>query len=115
MYTPEFQRRTLLGGGLALAGASVIGFPRNAIAQPAGIKPLALPPPIGRPERLARLAKARALMERHGIGAVLVESGPSLDYFTGVQWGRSERLTAAVIPASGDPIIVTPFFEKPSV
>ena len=26
-----------------------------------------------------------------------------------------ERLTAAVIPASGDPIIVTPFFEKPSV
>ena len=55
---------------------------------------------------------ARALMKRNGIGAVLVESGPSLDYFTGIQWWRSERLTGVVIPAEGDPIIVTPFFEK---
>jgi Xaa-Pro dipeptidase len=46
---------------------------------------------------------------------VLVESGPSLDYYTGVQWWRSERLTAVVIPAEGDPIIVTPFFERPSI
>ena len=74
-----------------------------------------LPPAIGRAERLARLAKARALMQRHGLGAILVEPGASLDYFTGVRWSRSERLTAALIPASGDPIIVTPFFEKPSV
>jgi Xaa-Pro dipeptidase len=49
------------------------------------------------------------------MGAIIVEAGPSLDYFTGVQWWRSERLTAAVIPAHGDPIIVTPFFERPSV
>ena len=74
-----------------------------------------LPPPIGRAERLRRLARARALMKQHGIGSILVESGPSLDYFTGVQWWRSERLTAAVIPAEGEPIIVTPFFERPSV
>jgi len=46
---------------------------------------------------------------------VLVESGPSLDYYTGVQWWRSERLTGVVIPAEGDPIIVTPFFERPSI
>ncbi len=46
---------------------------------------------------------------------MLVEAGPSLDYFTGVQWGRSERLTGVVIPATGDPVIVTPFFEKPSI
>jgi Xaa-Pro dipeptidase len=50
-----------------------------------------------------------------GIGALLIEPGASLDYFTGVQWWRSERLTAAVIPTSGDPIVVTPFFERPSV
>jgi Xaa-Pro dipeptidase len=74
-----------------------------------------IPPPISSAERLQRLAKARALMQRHGIGAIIVESGPSLDYFTGVQWWRSERLTGAVIPAHGDPIIVTPFFERPSV
>ncbi|HMI40086.1 MAG TPA: Xaa-Pro peptidase family protein [Sphingomicrobium sp.] len=115
MLTPEFHRRALLGGGLALAGMSLTGFASRAIAQTAGLTPVALPPPIGRPERLARLAKARALMQRHGIGAVLVESGPSLDYFTGIQWWRSERLTGVVIPATGEPIVVTPFFEKPSI
>jgi Xaa-Pro dipeptidase len=74
-----------------------------------------IPPAITTAERLQRIAKARALMARHGIDAIIVEPGASLDYFTGVQWWRSERLTAAVIPAHGDPIIVTPFFEKPSV
>src|SRR5205085_10381814 len=74
-----------------------------------------IPPPLSSAERLQRLAKARALMQRNGIGAIIVESGPSLDYLTGVQWWRSERLTAAVIPALGEPIIVTPFFERPSV
>ena len=67
------------------------------------------------PSASQRLARARALMRSAGIGAVLVESGPSLDYFTGVQWWRSERLTGGVIPADGDPVIVTPFFERPSV
>src|SRR4029434_8112519 len=71
--------------------------------------------PIPAAERVQRLTKARDLMRKQGIGAVLVESGPSLDYYTGVQWWRSERLTGVVIPAEGDPIIVTPFFEQPSI
>uniref|UniRef100_UPI0025FACB48 M24 family metallopeptidase n=1 Tax=uncultured Sphingomonas sp. TaxID=158754 RepID=UPI0025FACB48 len=50
-----------------------------------------------------------------GIGAVLIEPGSSLIYFTGVRWGRSERLTAAVLPVEGDALVVTPFFEEPSV
>ena len=79
------------------------------------LKPIPLPPPISQAERLSRIAKARQLMQQNGIGAVIVESGSSLDYLTGVQWHRSERLTAAVIPAQGDPIIITPFFERPSV
>lgn len=79
------------------------------------LAPITLPPPISGEERLQRLAKARKLMQQNGIGAVIIEPGASLDYFTGVQWWRSERLTGAVIPAQGDPIIVTPFFEKPSV
>ena len=103
-------RRGLICGGLALGAAAAI--PAIAAAPAAATT---LPLPIGQAERLARLAKARALMERHGLGAILVEAGASLDYFTGVQWWRSERLTAAVIPVSGDPIIVTPFFERPSV
>jgi Xaa-Pro dipeptidase len=54
-------------------------------------------------------------MGKLGIGALLIEPGASLVYFTGVQWWRSERLTAAVIPREGDIAIVTPHFEEPSV
>nr|WP_315383321.1 Xaa-Pro peptidase family protein [uncultured Sphingomonas sp.] len=69
--------------------------------------------PIGPEERRARLARAQALMQANGIGAVLIEPGASLVYFTGIRWGRSERLTAAILPAEGEPCIVTPFFEEP--
>jgi Xaa-Pro dipeptidase len=35
-----------------------------------------------------------------------------LNYFTGIRWGNSERLTAVVIPKVGNPYIVTPAFEE---
>ena len=54
-------------------------------------------------------------MAGHGIGAVLIEPGSSLLYFTAVNWWRSERLTCAVLPVEGEPCLVTPFFEEPSV
>ena len=111
----RIHRRELLAAGGMLVGASMTGLARGAIQETADLKPTTLPPPIGRDERMARLARARALMHANDIGAIIVESGPGLDYFTGVRWGRSERLTGAVIPATGDPIIVTPFFERPSV
>ena len=56
-----------------------------------------------RPSGSQRIARARALMQQHGIGAIIVESGPSLDYFTGVQWWRSERLTGGGHPGAGRP------------
>ncbi|MEG3180116.1 M24 family metallopeptidase [Sphingomonas sp. LT1P40] len=71
--------------------------------------------PISPGERRARLAKSQAMMKAAGIGAVLIEPGSSLVYFTGVRWWRSERLTAAILPVEGEPVIVTPFFEEPSV
>jgi len=112
------NRRFMLSGSVAVAAAALVGRGSpawGAVQEAKELKPVPLPPPIGKAERLARLVDARALMQRHGIGAVLVESGPSLDYYTGIQWWRSERLTGVVIPAVGDPIIVTPFFERPSI
>jgi Xaa-Pro dipeptidase len=111
----QVSRRALLGRAAAAGAFGVSGLARAAVKQAADLPKIALPPAITAAERLERLAKARALMQQAGIGAIIVESGPSLDYFTGVQWWRSERLTGAVIPAQGDPIIVTPFFERPSV
>ena len=109
------QRRNFLMGAGATAAMMSLPVDRVIAAAAEALKPVALPPPISQAERLQRIAKARVLMQQNGIGAVVVESGSSLDYLTGVQWHRSERLTAAVIPAQGDPIIVTPFFESPSV
>jgi Xaa-Pro dipeptidase len=107
------SRRLMIGAGLALP------FAAKAFAQEvdtSGLSSITTSiTPIGRAERAARIERAQALMAEHGIGAILVEPGASLIYFTGVRWGRSERLTAAVIPAKGQPVIVTPFFEKPSV
>ena len=54
-------------------------------------------------------------MAQQNIAALLVEPGSTLEYFTGVRWHRSERTTAALIPARGSVIIVTPAFEEPSV
>mgnify|MGYP002336244450 CR=1 FL=1 len=114
MLAAGLSRRRLMMGAGALATAALIP-PRIAAAAQESLKPVKLPPPISKEERLARLAKARELMQRSGVGAVLIESGPSLDYYTGIQWWRSERLTGVVIPAEGDPIIVTPFFEGPTI
>ena len=71
--------------------------------------------PILVDERRARIAKLQKLMVEQKVGALILESGSSLDYFTGIQWHRSERTTAAVIPAKGGIVVVTPAFEEPSI
>ena len=109
------RRRSFLKAAGAAAAAMTISPQRAFAAARDALKPVTIPPPISAAERLERLARARQLMEANDIGAIIVEPGASLDYFTGVQWWRSERLTGAVIPASGDAIVVTPFFERPSV
>src|SRR5438270_13630073 len=115
MSRSSIHRRGFLQYGGALAATLTLPLRRVMAQAAADLPTIPIPPPISSEERLQRLAKACALMARNGIGAIIVEPGASLDYFTGVQWWRSERLTAAVIPAVGDPIIVTPFFERPSV
>jgi Xaa-Pro dipeptidase len=68
--------------------------------------------PITVDERKGRIEKARRLMGDSGLDAVYLEAGSSLFYFTGVRWGRSERMLAAVIPAKGEIAYVCPAFEE---
>lgn len=107
-------RRTIfsLAGGAAIMTLAEGPLIAQAAAQDGAVR---MPPPIGPAERTARIANAQAGLRQAGLGALLVEPGASLTYYTGVQWRRSERLTAAVIPATGQPFVVTPFFEEPSV
>lgn len=99
-----------------MAGSAATLFAAKAVPSfGQGAASASLPEGITPAEKLARVRRAQELMQKVGIGAIFIEAGPSLDYYTGVQWGRSERLTGTVIAATGDPIIVTPFFEKPSI
>ena len=111
----EIDRRALLAAGALLPLLTIPAVARAADDAPVLADMTADTKPIGAAERATRIERAQALMQRNRIGAIIVEPGSSLDYFTGVQWRRSERLTAAIIPATGAPVIVTPFFEEPSV
>lgn len=114
---PAIARRAFLAMGATSLGAAAFTPGRlNAATTAPALAPMAGDVvPIGRAEYLARIDKARRLMAQQGLGALLIEPGASLVYFTGVRWRRSERLTAAVLPRDGDVAIVTPRFEEPSI
>ncbi len=107
----------IAGGACGVAGSAAQGDAAPGTeALPAPIA--ALTPmregvtPISVDERKARLEKAKRLMTEQRIDAILLTGGTSLDYFTGMRWGLSERLTGVVIPKSGNAFIVTPKFEE---
>jgi Xaa-Pro dipeptidase len=107
------SKRAFLTGAAALGGLAVT---LPACAQTPELQSMATgAKPIAPDEYKARINTLQGLMQAAGVGAFIVECGSSLRYFTGIQWGRSERVTAAVIPADGDTVIVTPVFEEPSV
>jgi len=60
----------------------------------------------------ARIAKVQEAMKEFGLGAVVLEPGPAMQYLTGVRWGRSERTFAVVLPEKGEPVYVLPGFEE---
>ncbi|HWW98799.1 MAG TPA: Xaa-Pro peptidase family protein, partial [Edaphobacter sp.] len=68
--------------------------------------------PITLAEREQRLDRARALMRKNHIDALVIATGTSLNYFTGLRWGQSERFFAWVLPEKGTPFIVCPVFEE---
>ncbi|HYU42884.1 MAG TPA: aminopeptidase P family N-terminal domain-containing protein, partial [Vicinamibacteria bacterium] len=68
--------------------------------------------PITLDERRARIARAQALMGGQDLDAIVLASGTGLEYFTGAEWGLSERFFGAVVTREGDPAWVTPAFEK---
>lgn len=110
MHRRHFLGTAALTGLVATLPASVLA------ADTAGLPNLAAKAvPIGKAERIARIAQAKELMAANDIGALLIEPGSSLIYFTGVRWNRSERLTAAILTREGEVAVVTPFFEEPSV
>ena len=124
MKTPNLSRRSFLGTSSLAVAATACGVTggqtqRTATADGDLPKPIASltsmsnqATPISIDERRARLDRARELMGRNKIDAVVLPGGTSLRYFTGLQWGISERLLALVLPAKGKPFMVAPRFEE---
>ena len=116
------SRRHFLGASVVTAAGFTLGARRAPALAPACDE---LPPairalrsmknqatPITPDERRSRMEKARSLMREHGIDALLLNGGTSMEYFTGMKWGLSERMLAAVIPVNGSAFLVTPKFEQ---
>jgi Xaa-Pro dipeptidase len=114
------QRRKFLGAlGLGVVAASAQNRreaggvpipPDSPIGQLKSRKNEATP--ISADERRQRLERAQKLMHEHKLDAICLAGGSSLEYFSGVHWGNSERLFLMVIPGKGDPFFVTPSFEE---
>jgi Xaa-Pro dipeptidase len=68
--------------------------------------------PITPAERASRVEKARGLMGKAGIDLLVMEGGTTMNYFTGVRWGRSERAFLMALPSTGEPWYIAPKFEE---
>jgi Xaa-Pro dipeptidase len=120
------SRRQFLEVGGVAAGAAAMSTSVLAVkASAVDCVPGSLPPsvarlaprkseatPITREERAARQERARRLMRENSIDAILLMSGTSLNYFTGIRWWGGERLFASVLPARGSAFYVCPAFEE---
>lgn len=63
-------------------------------------------------ERQQRVSKLSGILAKQNVFAALIEPGSTLDYFTGVKWWLSERLTAGLVTADGALVFITPAFEE---
>jgi Xaa-Pro dipeptidase len=114
------NRRSFLKIGPLAAGVAALPEFTSAQQADAALPPsiAALKPmregvqPITADERRGRIEKARKLMAAQKIHAVMLTGGTSLVYFSGIQWGLSERLFAMVLPVKGDAFYVCPAFEE---
>src|SRR5438105_4954307 len=110
---------------LEISGALAAGAALPALAHAEATPAPPPPAPIARlqpmlegvarvtgEEHRARIARAQSLMAGEGLDAVVLASGTGLEYFTGAEWGLSERFFGAVVPRSGDVGWVTPAFGK---
>src|SRR6266481_3442425 len=109
----SLNRRTFVKLGTLSALGLAADTKGLAADQDAPVRPMANQArPITRDEYLQRQDTARRYMHDAGIDAIFLTGGTSLQYFTGAQWGLSERLFALIFPAKGELAWVAPAFEK---
>src|ERR1035438_10439054 len=117
------SRRTFLGvaGGVAAASVAAPLVAEAAAGEASSLPaPIAALPsfagkvaPISSDERRARIERAKELMAKnHIVAIVLANDSTSSVYFANIRLNGGERLWALVIPAKGKPFVVCPAFEN---
>jgi len=71
--------------------------------------------PISLTEYKARIEKAQSVMKKLGLKACFMNAGTNLYYFTGMRWGKSERIMGVIIPAEGEAEFIGPAFEEGTI
>jgi Xaa-Pro dipeptidase len=106
-------------GGLAAATSLVSGLTscvttnKKDTPSTSTLKPMTADVvPISVAEREARIAKAQRLLSEQNIGALVLDAGTTMHYFTGLRWWPSERSMLVIIPAKGDVKYICPAFEE---
>lgn len=131
----RFERRSFLGGAVALVTSWSVGCrPRGPLSReavcpemapsnrvPAVESAFGFPTLHGFCDGVAEVSaaefedrreRAQKLLSDAGLGALIVEAGPTHGYFSPTAWRRSERPLLMVIPATGAPAWVGPAFEQ---
>jgi Xaa-Pro dipeptidase len=117
------RRRFLEVGGVAGVAAASGSLAAAAAVEKSGAAEL--PPslarlqsrkaeatPITKEERQRRIERARKLMSENNLDAIVLMTGTSLNYFSGIRWWGGERMFALVLPAKGAAFYVCPAFEE---
>ncbi len=115
------SRRKFLELSATSAGVAALAAPRLSAES----QDVPLPPsiaalksrkdeatPITREERQQRQERARKLMSENSLDAIVLMTGTSLQYFSGIRWWGGERMFTLVLPAKGNAFYVCPAFEE---
>jgi Xaa-Pro dipeptidase len=101
----KWTRRALIAS-TAAATTAAAAPPLHAAEEPPP-----LPPPLPADTFRERQARLRAAAKAAGLDALFVTPSTNLAWSSGLSIGRSERLTALILPVEGPSILVTPAFE----
>jgi Xaa-Pro dipeptidase len=107
------RRQLLKTSALGALGAAAFAHAETAIPMSTVTQGILTDAPvIDETDYSERREKARRLMAENGIGATLLTGGTSLNYFTGIDWWRSERMFGVILFPNHDPAVITPAFEE---
>src|SRR5881296_2823442 len=108
------QRRAFVAAGAAViadcrlrTADSSPPTPQSTIRSPQSAQEPSLSPEVF----ARRLERARAELKTRKLDFLIATPSTNYEYFTGYNPGRSERLIALVLPATGAPAVVCPAFE----